>query len=278
MEELGSYALALDGDGAALPGARLEPRPSAVRRACRAPERAERVTAPAARPRLQLRLGHPHAGRAARPRFNPMSYHNGSIWPHDTAICAAGMARYGERDGVVRLLSGMFEAAVHFDMRLPELFCGFARRAGEAPVAYPVACLPQAWASGSVFMLLQACLGLRVDGWRGEIHVDRPRLPIGIDRLTIRHLRGRRGAGRPHLPAHRRPGGRLPRGQRPEPRARALARMKPRRRDEGCATPGERYPVGRAIPDRVVVSAIPAPPRTKPVRVLEQFAPQLAVS
>ena len=73
-------------------------------------------------------------------------------------------------------------------MRLPELFCGFARRAGEPPIAYPVACLPQAWASGSVFMLLQACLGLRIDGWRGEIHVDRPRLPVGIDRLTVRHL------------------------------------------------------------------------------------------
>ena len=121
-------------------------------------------------------------------RYNPMSYHNGSVWPHDTALCAAGMARYGARDGVARLLTGMFEAAVKFDMRLPELFCGFARQAGEPPIAYPVACVPQAWASGSVFMLLQACLGLRVDGWRGEIHVDRPRLPIGIDRLTVRHL------------------------------------------------------------------------------------------
>ncbi len=73
-------------------------------------------------------------------------------------------------------------------MRLPELFCGFARSPGEAPVAYPVACLPQAWSAGSVFMLLQACLGIRVDGWTGEIIVDRPRLPIGIDNLTIRHL------------------------------------------------------------------------------------------
>lgn len=85
-------------------------------------------------------------------------------------------------------MSGTFEAAVHFSMRLPELFCGFTRSPGEAPIAYPVACLPQAWSSGSVFMLMQACLGLEIDGFRGEIHVNRPRLPIGIDHLTIRRL------------------------------------------------------------------------------------------
>ncbi len=120
--------------------------------------------------------------------FNPMSYHNGSIWPHDTAICTAGMARYGVRDSVVRLMSGTFEAAVHFNMRLPELFCGFTRAPGEAPIAYPVACLPQAWSAGAAFMLMQACLGLEIDGWKGEIKVTRPRLPIGIDNLVLRHL------------------------------------------------------------------------------------------
>ncbi|WP_027167698.1 amylo-alpha-1,6-glucosidase [Mesorhizobium sp. WSM3224] len=120
--------------------------------------------------------------------FNPMSYHNGSIWPHDTALCGVGLARYGERDSVVRLMSGTFESAVHFNMRLPELFCGFARAPGEAPIAYPVACLPQAWSAGSTFMLMQACLGLEIDGWEGELHVTRPRLPIGIDTLTLRHL------------------------------------------------------------------------------------------
>jgi glycogen debranching enzyme len=125
---------------------------------------------------------------AGETRFNPMSYHNGSVWPHDTALCAAGLSRYGARDGVVRLMSGAFEAAVQTDMRLPELFCGFPRAAGEAPIAYPVACLPQAWSSGAVFMLLQACLGLSIDGWGGTIHVERPRLPIGIDRLTIHRL------------------------------------------------------------------------------------------
>lgn len=120
--------------------------------------------------------------------FNPMSYHNGSIWPHDTAMCGAGLARFGERESVVRLMSSTFESAVHFNMRLPELFCGFTRAPGEAPIAYPVACLPQAWSAGSAFMLMQACLGLEIDGWDGEIHVTGPTLPIGIDTLTLRHL------------------------------------------------------------------------------------------
>ncbi|MDR6520787.1 glycogen debranching enzyme [Variovorax paradoxus] len=118
-------------------------------------------------------------------RFNPMSYHNGSVWPHDLALCAAGMSRYGERDGVVRLLDNLFEAATHFGMRLPELFCGFERQPGQGPVAYPVACLPQAWAAGSVFLMLQACLGLQVDGIRREVSIVHPRLPTDIDQLHL---------------------------------------------------------------------------------------------
>jgi glycogen debranching enzyme len=125
---------------------------------------------------------------AGTARFNPMSYHNGSVWPHDTALCAAGIAQYGARAEAVGLLDNMFEAAVQFNMRLPELFCGFPRAAGEPPIPYPVACLPQAWAAGSIFMLLQACLGLRIDGQRGEIHVDHPHLPTGVDSLTIRRI------------------------------------------------------------------------------------------
>ena len=121
-------------------------------------------------------------------RYNPMSYHNGSVWPHDTALCVAGLSRYGERTGVVRLLEEMFEAAVHYGMRLPELFCGFGRRLGEPPTDYPVACLPQAWAAGSVFMLLQAALGLQIDGKGGEVRVIRPALPAVLDRLEIRDL------------------------------------------------------------------------------------------
>lgn len=122
-------------------------------------------------------------------RFNPMSYHNGSVWPHDTALCVMGMAHYGEREGVVRMMSHLFETASHFEMRLPELFCGFPRAAGEPPVAYPVACLPQAWAAGSVFMMLQACLGLTVNGAERRVEIVNPRLPIGIDRLVVEDLR-----------------------------------------------------------------------------------------
>jgi glycogen debranching enzyme len=122
-------------------------------------------------------------------RFNPMSYHNGSVWPHDAALCAAGMARYGEREGVVRILDNLFESAAHFGMRLPELFCGFDRQPGQSPIAYPVACLPQAWAAGSAFMLLQACLGLQVDGIRRQVTIVHPRLPADIDQLHLRQLR-----------------------------------------------------------------------------------------
>jgi glycogen debranching enzyme len=121
-------------------------------------------------------------------RFNPMSYHNGSIWPHDTSLCAAGMARYGARSEVVRIMNELFEAANHFAMRLPELYCGFERRPGQGPVAYPVACLPQAWSSGSVFMLLQASLGIRIDGARRELHIGRPQLPHGVEWLRLRDL------------------------------------------------------------------------------------------
>ena len=121
-------------------------------------------------------------------RFNPMSYHNGSVWPHDSAICAAGIAAYGDRRAAGRILSELFAAAVHFGMRLPELFCGFGRRPGEPPVGYPVACLPQAWSSGAVFMMLQACLGIRVDGAHGTIEIDRPELPAEVERLTLRSL------------------------------------------------------------------------------------------
>ena len=118
-------------------------------------------------------------------RYNPMSYHDGSVWPHDTAVCAAGFRRYGAADSVRRLFAALFETADRFEMRLPELFCGFPRMGGEPPVAYPVACLPQAWAAASVFGLLQACLGLTVDGWRRELHLRSPRLPVGISEVRL---------------------------------------------------------------------------------------------
>jgi len=118
-------------------------------------------------------------------RYNPMSYHNGTVWPHDTAICAAGMSRYGHRASAAIVLEHLFRAASYFDMRLPELFCGFTRAPGEPPIAYPVACMPQAWAAGSVFMVLQACLGLEINGWKDEITLTRPHLPQGVDRIAL---------------------------------------------------------------------------------------------
>src|SRR5262245_53561970 len=98
-------------------------------------------------------------------RFNPMSYHNGSVWPHDNALIASGMARFGFTAGALEIATRLFDASQHMDLfRLPELFCGFERRPGEGPTLYPVACSPQAWAAASVFLLLQSCLGLRIDG------------------------------------------------------------------------------------------------------------------
>jgi glycogen debranching enzyme len=121
-------------------------------------------------------------------RFNPMSYHNGSVWPHDTSLGVAGMARYGERDAVAMIIGEIYAAASHFQMRLPELFCGFEREPGEGPIAYPVACLPQAWAAGSVFLMLQAALGVTIDAMARTVTIDAPTLPTGIERLTVSRL------------------------------------------------------------------------------------------
>lgn len=121
-------------------------------------------------------------------RFNPMSYHNGSIWPHDVAICCAGMAQYGEKTGAKKLLHDLFGAALYFDLRLPELYCGFSRSDGETPITYPVACQPQSWASGSVFMMLQACLGITIDAKAHLISVKKPTLPDNLQQLRLRQL------------------------------------------------------------------------------------------
>jgi glycogen debranching enzyme len=123
-------------------------------------------------------------------RYNPMSYHNGSIWPHDNAIIGAGFARYGLRAPVARILAGLFDASLFIDrQRMPELFCGFRRRAGEGPTLYPVACAPQAWSAGAVFMLLQAMLGLSVDGAARRITISNGVLPEFLPEVRIEQLR-----------------------------------------------------------------------------------------
>ena len=122
--------------------------------------------------------------------YNPMSYHNGTVWPHDCAVVAAGLARYGMTDAAGRIFTGLFDAACRFPaFRLPELFCGFRRRSGEGPVAYPSACTPQAWASGAVFLLLQACLGIDIDAKAGLITISKPCLPPWLDHVTIADLK-----------------------------------------------------------------------------------------
>ncbi len=122
-------------------------------------------------------------------RYNPMSYHNGSIWPHDNSLIAWGLARYGFRRHAARLLQSMFDASLHFDLRrMPELFCGFERVPGEAPTLYPVACSPQAWAAAAGFLLLRACLGLRPRGLRRQLRVHRAYLPEFLPEVRVTNL------------------------------------------------------------------------------------------
>jgi glycogen debranching enzyme len=139
--------------------------------------------------------------------YNPMSYHNGSVWPHDTAIAAVGMRRYGLTEPFLTLSTGLFEAVLQFEnMRMPELFCGFMRVDGYGPTQYPVACSPQAWAAGVVFMLIAAMLGLTPDAADNQLTLNRPRLPgwlswielrglqLRTSRLTLRASQGQAGA------------------------------------------------------------------------------------
>jgi glycogen debranching enzyme len=122
-------------------------------------------------------------------RYNPMSYHNGSIWPHDNALIALGLARYGLKHSVEQVFKGLFDAATYMDLRrLPELFCGFRREPRRGPTLYPVACSPQAWASATPFTLLEAALGLEFDAARNEIRLRNPRLPAFLNEIILRGL------------------------------------------------------------------------------------------
>jgi glycogen debranching enzyme len=187
IEDLSTYALALDGQ----------------KRACRvrssnaghclftgiaSPERARR----AAETLLELESFSGWGIRtlaASERRYNPMSYHNGSIWPHDNALIAAGFRRYDLTSYALQPLAGLFDASVFVDLhRLPELFCGFKRRPGEGPTLYPVACAPQAWAAGAVYLLLQACLGLEIDATARRITFTRGALPEFLQQVWIRNL------------------------------------------------------------------------------------------
>lgn len=122
-------------------------------------------------------------------RYNPMAYHNGSVWPHDNALIAGGMARYGFTIKAMQVFNGLNDACLFMDQhRMPELFCGFAKRPGEGPTLYPVACSPQAWSAAAVFYLLQACLGLSFDPARPEIRFRHPKLPPFLETVEIKDL------------------------------------------------------------------------------------------
>jgi glycogen debranching enzyme len=186
-EDLSTYALALDGQ----------------KRPCRVvssnaghclfagiagPARARRVAASLTNEDCFSGWGIRTIGVSAA-RYNPMSYHNGSVWPHDNSLIAAGFARYGLQKECARVLSGLLDASLFFELhRLPELFCGFERRAGEGPTLYPVACNPQAWAAGAVFLLLQSTLGLTISARDRRLGFSRRKLPGFMRELQIRRL------------------------------------------------------------------------------------------
>ncbi|MBX6421763.1 MAG: amylo-alpha-1,6-glucosidase [Nevskia sp.] len=184
---LGSYVLALDGD--------KRPCQVSTSNAGHAlytgiayPERAGRVVA-----KLMDSASFSGWGvrtlAASEKRYNPMSYHNGSVWPHDNALIAAGFARYGYKREAARVFESLFAAASYLDLRrLPELFCGFARQRTRGPTFYPVACLPQAWAAAAPLSLLQSCLGLRFEPDAAQIVFDEPWLPSFLDEVVLRRL------------------------------------------------------------------------------------------
>ena len=186
-EDLGTYALALDGKkrpcrvrtsnpGHCLYAGIIDPR--------RAPRVAESLLSEASFAGWGVRTL--AAGEA---RYNPMSYHNGSIWPHDNAIIAAGLARYGLAGAARRVITGMFNLSAAVDLhRLPELICGFHQGDAEFPTLYPVACAPQSWAAGAVFMMLGACLGMSIVAEKRRLYLSRAVLPEQVEWLRLTNV------------------------------------------------------------------------------------------
>jgi glycogen debranching enzyme len=119
-----------------------------------------------------------------------MSYHNGSVWPHDNALIGFGVRRSRDKQLALRTMSGLFDLSIFTELhRLPELICGFPRGQGKAPTLYPVACSPQAWAAAAVFLLLQSCLGLSIQAKESRICLDYPALPEALPSVQIRNLK-----------------------------------------------------------------------------------------
>ena len=187
LEDLGSYALALDGAGQ--PCRVLSSNAGhALFAGLASEERADRV----ARLLMESRFFTGWGVRtiaSGQARYNPMSYHNGSVWPHDNALIALGLARYGYKSAAVRIFDGLLAAASYDEFaRLPELFCGFARRRGRGFTAYPVACAPQAWAAAAPFALAASAAGLEIDHEHACVRLRNPQLPASLDELVLRNI------------------------------------------------------------------------------------------
>jgi glycogen debranching enzyme len=187
-EELGTYALALDGDKQPL-RVRASNAGHALFAGIASKNHASRIAQSLMTREFFSGWGVRTVASVER-KYNPMSYHNGSIWPHDNALIAYGLAKYGHKRAVLKIMEGLFETSRFMDInRLPELLCGFMQRPEEAPTLYPVACSPQAWAAGSVFLLLQACLGLSVRGHPAQLCFSHPCLPDFLKEVRIEKLK-----------------------------------------------------------------------------------------
>ncbi len=187
-EELGTYALALDGAKKQCK-VKTSNAGQVLFTGIAREDRARMVAVDLLRPHFFSGWGIRTVARGEA-RYNPMSYHDGSIWPHDNALIVLGLARYGLKHSVELVFKGLFDAATYMDLRrLPELFCGFQRERRQGPTLYPVACAPQAWASATPFTLLEAALGLEFDPERGEIRLRNPRLPTFLNEVILRDLR-----------------------------------------------------------------------------------------
>lgn len=188
MEDVGTFALALDGAKRPVPTATSNAGHLLWSRVP-TPEQAARMAAHFMSPEMFCGWGLRTLSAAHRV-FNPMSYHNGSVWPHDNAIVALGLSLAGQKGAAVPILTGLHEVSRTFkNNRLPELFCGMERGAGQAPVHYPVSCIPQAWAAGAMFMMLQAVTGILPDAPAGCLHIRAPQLPGFLRELTVTRLR-----------------------------------------------------------------------------------------
>jgi glycogen debranching enzyme len=187
-EEIGMYALALDGKKQQC---KVRSSNAGQTLFCKigTPEHAARVCRELMTAQLFSGWGIRTIG-SGELRYNPMSYHNGSIWPHDNALIGLGLSTYGFQDAVASILNGLYEASLHVDLhRLPELFCGFHKRNDSSgPTLYPVACAPQAWAAGAPYLLLQASLGLSVKALERQINFSHPILPPNIEEVRIENL------------------------------------------------------------------------------------------